>query len=146
MPQINHKFFSLHFGNAIVTNQLPQFFFLNSSPRFRQVGCHNSFFFFPLPFSATWLPQFIFSLSSLPYNFGNLVATIGFPLGTPPSASTSGTSHSLGQYFWAARISIISLSKFNFFSLPITSLSLILFLTISATVSPKFTLFPYFPK
>ena len=78
----------------------------------------NFFFFKFLPkISATWLPQFIFSLSSLPYNFGNLVATIGFPLGTPPSTSTSGTSHSLGQQLQVARISVISLMKFNFFSL-----------------------------
>ena len=44
--------------------------------------------FFSLTFSATWLPQFLFSLSSLLYNFGNLVATIGFSLsGTSPSTS-----------------------------------------------------------
>ena len=56
---------------------MQHFFFLH----FRQLGCHNSFFFFPPIFgnlvstihifslliptiSATWFPQFIFSLSS----------------------------------------------------------------------------------
>ena len=39
----------------------------------------TQFFFFFLPFSATLLSQFLFFLSTLPYNFGNLVATISFP-------------------------------------------------------------------
>ena len=72
-------------------------FFFKFLPKISASWLPQFFFFSPLPFSATWLPQFIFSLSSLPYNFGNLVATIGFPLGTPHSTSTSGTSHSLGQ-------------------------------------------------
>ena len=72
-------FFSFHFGNSIVTNQLPPFFFfffsffssnplpkllLNSSPTFRQLGCHNSYFLSPHSptISATWLPQLVFSL------------------------------------------------------------------------------------
>ena len=99
LSQINcHNFFFFKFLPKILATWLPQYFFF-------------------LPFSATWLPQFTFSLSSLPYNFGILVATIGFPLGTPSSTSTSGTSHSLGQQLRAARISVISLPKFNFFSL-----------------------------
>ena len=76
LPQINcYYFFFSHFGNSIVTNQLPQFFFssfsttslpkllLNFSLSFRQLGYHNSFFF--LPFSATWFTQLV-SLSSTP--------------------------------------------------------------------------------
>ena len=70
---INFSYIKCHksttnFFPSILAMSLPQFF-----------GCHNFFF---LPFSATWLPQFIFSLSSLPYNSDNLVATIGFPLGS----------------------------------------------------------------
>ena len=72
------------------------------------------FFKFLPKISATWLPQFIFSLSSLPYNFSY---HNWFPLGTPPSTSFSGTSHSLGQQLRAARFLVISLPKFNFFSL-----------------------------
>ena len=89
-PQINwNNFFSFHFGNNIATNQLLQFFFLqfsatslpklllNFSPSFRQLGCHNSPFFFLSHFwqlgchnsyflsphsptiSTTWLPQLV---------------------------------------------------------------------------------------
>ena len=82
MPQINcHNFSPLHFTNAIATN----FFFLIPSQDFGNLVATNFFF---LPFSTTWLPQCLFSLSSLPYNFGNLVARIGFSLGTPPTTST----------------------------------------------------------
>ena len=104
------------------------FFFLH----FRQLGCHNSFFFF-LPFSATWFPQFIFSLSSSlqfrqlgfhksfflsphPYNFGNLVATIVFSFGHSPQHAL-GALH--GQSLGRTRILVISLQKFNFLS-PLT--------------------------
>ena len=78
LPQINcYYFFFSHFGNSIATNQLPQFFFssfsatslpkllLNFSPSFRQLGYHNSLFFFFLSFSATWFTQLV-SLSSTP--------------------------------------------------------------------------------
>ena len=74
------------------------FFFLH----FWQLGCYNSFFFPPI-FNNLVATIHIF-LSPRPYNFGNLVATI--VLFRPPS---------LGR----TRISIISLSKFNFLS-PLT--------------------------
>ena len=52
--QINcHIFFPLHFGNG--TNQLPHFFPLHFG------NAITTIFFFFLSFSATWLPQFIFS-------------------------------------------------------------------------------------
>ena len=86
-------------------------FFFNSSPDF---GNHNSFFFF-LSFSATWLPQFIFSLSSIPYNFGNLVATIGKPFKHSPQHALGHFTRALhGQEQGRTRISVISLPKFIF--------------------------------
>ena len=45
----------------------------------RTVEFNKKFIKFLPKFSATWLPQFLFSLTSLPCNFGNLVAIIGFP-------------------------------------------------------------------
>ena len=146
MPQINHKFFSLHFGNAIVTNQLPQFFFLNSSPRFRQLGCHNSFFFFfpshfrqlschnsyflspPFPpILATWLPQLV-SLWAL-----HIALTLR-ALHTHLGSKNFGNLITEIQFFLPPPSHHLSL------------LSLILFLAISATPLPKFTLFPHFSK
>ena len=114
------------FDNSITTNQFFSFFFLF---QFRQLGFHNSFFFFlqfsaPIsatwlpqffsfsPISATWLPQFLFSLSSfLPYNFSNLVATIAFFLS---STSLLRALH-LGSQIWVVGISVTSLLKFKFF-------------------------------
>ena len=47
-----------------------------NSFNFQQLHCHN--FFFP-SFSVASLPQFLLNFFSfLPYNFGNLVATIAF--------------------------------------------------------------------
>ena len=116
---VSQHFFSLLFRQFHCHKSIASFFFLYFDMSFPQInchippppsifamslpqffGCHNFFF---LPFSAAWLPQFIFSLSSLPYNFDNLVATIGFPLGSK-------------------NFSIISLSKFNFSPSSITSL------------------------
>ena len=56
----------------------------------QQFHCYKSFaiIFFFLQFQATWLPQFLFSPSSLPYNFNNLVATISFLSTTPPSSTS----------------------------------------------------------
>ena len=117
----------------------------NQGINFSYIKCHKSiatisppilalllsqfFFFFKfLPkISATWLSQFffppifsnlvatihIFSLL-LPYNFGNLVATIHIPFRIPHLTQHLG--HFTGE-LGAARISIISLLKFNFFSL-----------------------------
>ena len=50
----------------------------------RTVEFNKKFIKFLPKFSATWLPQFLFSLSSLPCNFGNLVVTIGLPFKTTP--------------------------------------------------------------
>ena len=166
LPQI---FFSSYFGNAIATNQLPPFFFpsilampfhksiatfffpfislvplpqinhnfflkKNSSPRFRQLGCHiffsshfqqlgchNSYFLSPSfpKISATWLPQLV-SLS-----------------GTPPSMH-------FGHSMTKTRILVISLPKFNFFSLPITSFIFLLSHTFSYNVGNG--LFSHFSK
>ena len=83
-PQINwNNFFSLHFGNNIATNQLLQFFFIQFSatslPKLLLNFGHNSFFFF---FFSSHFWQLgchnSYFLSSHPFNFGNLVATIGF--------------------------------------------------------------------
>ena len=118
MPQINcHNFFPFHFGNAIATNQLPQFFFffLNFSPRFRQLGCHNSFFFFFPPIFGNLVATIhIFSLlPSLQFRLPQLVS-----LWAPHLALVLQALHTpLGSSFGASRISVISLSKFNFFSL-----------------------------
>ena len=63
------QFFFLYFGNAIATNQLSHFFPLhfgngtNQLPHFFPLHFGNAIttIFFFLSFSATWLPQFIFS-------------------------------------------------------------------------------------
>ena len=109
---------------------LAQFFFLFLfSSHFWQLGCYNSYFLSPHSptISATWLPQFIFSLST-----------------TPPSSTSPG------QEFWVAKILVISLSKFKFFSHSshhiIYLSSLILFDRISATLLLKIAIFPHFPK
>ena len=70
------------------------------SLHFRQLSCHNSFFFFFLPLLAMPLPQLV-SISSTPpsMHFGHFTGRLG---------STSRT-----------RILVISLPKFNFFS-PLT--------------------------
>ena len=106
---------------------------LNFSPSFRQLGCHNSLFFpfsfFFLPFSATWLPQFLFSLSSLPYNFNSLVVTIGFLSTTPLSGTSPGS--------WA----VISGNKNFGNEITFKLFSLRLFVRISTIPLPKFTLF-----
>ena len=67
---------SFFFFPSFLTTSLPELI-LNFSPSFQQLGATILIFF--LPFLATWLPQFLFSLPSLPCNFGNLVTTIGFP-------------------------------------------------------------------
>ena len=85
-----HNLFLLFFFLPFSATWLPQFLFSLFSPlQFWQLGCHNWFlfsfsFFFPSYFQqlgchnsyfpsshsprilATWLPQFLFSLSSLP--------------------------------------------------------------------------------
>ena len=76
------------------------FFFLH----FRQLGCHNSFFFPPI-FSNLVATIHIFSL---------LIPTISVTW-LPQLFSLSGTPSSLGT----TRISVISVPKFNFLS-PLT--------------------------
>ena len=105
--------------------------------RFRQ----PQFFF--LSFSATWLPQFIFSLSSILYNFGNLVATIG----KSHSGTPTGALH--GQCLGTRTNFDNTITEIHFFSLQVISLNFLLshiFLTILATVLPKFSLSPHFAK
>ena len=101
------KKFPLIFGNFIATNQLPHFppsnplpkLLLNSSPRFRQLGFHNSYFLSPYSptISTTWLPQWV-SFQPLLLRVLHLAA---------------------GQEFQAAIISVISLPKFKFFLPPL---------------------------
>ena len=111
MPQINcHNFSPLHFTNAIAT----KFFFFNSFPRFRQLGCHK--FFFPPIFDNLVATMLIFSL--LPsLQFRQLGCQNWFLFGHSTYYQHLGTSHSLGQQLQVARILVILLSKFNFFSL-----------------------------
>ena len=118
-------------------------FFFNSSPRFwqpqflflflfcshfRLLGYHNSYFLSQFPtISATWLPQLVNHL------------------GTPLACTRALHRQELGRTW----ISVISLPKFIFFSLPTTSLIFLLShtsLTILATMLPKFNLFPHFAK
>ena len=103
------------------------FFFFFSS-HFRQLGYHNSYFLSQFPtISATWLPQLVNHL------------------GTPLACTRALHRQELGRTW----ISVISLPKFIFFSLPTTSLIFLLShtsLTILATMLPKFNLFPHFAK
>ena len=101
------------------------FFF--SSSHFRQLGCYNSYFLSPqfLTISATWLPQLVNLIQALPLE------------------------HFTGSAWAVKWILIIPLPKFIFSSYQShhsTFFSLILFLTISATVLPKFSLSPHFTK
>ena len=91
------------------------FFFLNSSPDF---GNHKIFF---LPFSAIWLSQFIFSLSLILYNFGNLVATIGKSFGHSHWSTSQGSGMNFDN----------TITEIHFFSLPITSLNFLFSHTFS---------------
>ena len=141
LPQISFSlsfFFLFQFGNLATT--IPFFSSSNFRPQFLQLGCHNSFVF--LQFSTTWLPQFLYSLSSfLPYNFNNLVATIAFFLS---SASLIRALHLGSRNFGNLIIEIQILSHFSYHI--ISLVSLILFIRISATVLPKFTYFLIFPN
>ena len=92
--------------------------FLNKKKFLPKISATTIFFFF-LPFLATWLPQFIFSLSSIPYNFGNLIATIGKSFGHSHWA-LHGPSLGSGMNFGNIIIEIY------FFSLLITSLNFLL--------------------
>ena len=133
------------FFPSISANPLPLFFKKKFLPRILATWLPK--FFFPPIFSNLVATIHIFSLLLL-YNFGNLVVTIHIPFRALHLAQHMG--HFTGE-LGAARISVILLLKFNFFSLlhHITYfffLSLILFLAISAMVLLKFTLFPHFSK
>ena len=101
------------------------FFF--PSFHFRQLGSYHSYFLSPqfLTKSATWLPQLVNLIQALPLE------------------------HFTGSAWVVEWILIIPLPKFIFSpyqSHHSTFFSLILFLTISATVLPKFSLSPHFAK
>ena len=94
-------------------------FFFNSSIDF------DNYNFFFLPFLATWLPQFIFYLFSIPYNFGNLVATI--------AKSHSGTpTRALHRRCLCSGMNVgNTITEIHFFSFPITSLNFLFSHTFS---------------
>ena len=146
MPQINHKFFfppfwQCHRHKSIATifffkflpkisaTWLPQFFFFFLPSHFQQLSCHNSYFLSP-PFPtilATWLPQLV-SLWALH------IALALRALHTHLGSKNFGNLITEIQFFLPPPSHHLSL------------LSLILFLAISATPLPKFTLFPHFSK
>ena len=78
------------------------------------------FFFFLFPFSATWLLQFIFSLSSIPHNLGNLVATIGKSHSGTPTGALHRQCLGSGMNFDN------TITEIHFFSLLVTSLNFLL--------------------
>ena len=109
-------------------------FFFNSSldfsnhfffpSHFRQLGYHNSYFLSPQfpTISATWLPQLV---------------------------NHSGTRALHGQRMGSGMNFGNIITEIHFFSLPITSLNFLrshTFLTILATVLPKFGISPHFAK
>ena len=126
---IIYIFFSNFWQQKIPIN----FFFLNSPLQFWQLGCHN--FFFPPIFDnlVTTIP--FFSL----YNFSNLVATIDFFLS---STSLLRALHLSSKNFsnLITKILIFSHSNHHIISLS----SLILFVTISVMILPKFVSFLIF--
>ena len=126
---IIYIFFSSFWQQKIPIN----FFFLNSPLQFWQLGCHK--FFFPPIFDnlVTTIP--FFSL----YNFSNLVATIDFFLS---STSLLRALHLSSKNFsnLITKILIFSHSNHHIISLS----SLILFVTISVMILPKFASFLVF--
>ena len=78
---------------------------------------HNSFFFFFHPIFDNLVAIILFSLSSIPLNFGNLIATIGFFF-FPFEHFSFGHFIDLGRKIQAEGILVTSLLKFNSFLTP----------------------------